>query len=268
MVLFYTNYIILEFINTNLYLQKSCRNDTSEEPDLSTECDDETRGISFVTKVNYDFQYYLVSLMIIHTILSSCWSDKAGRRRKLFIIIPIIGQLLQILSACLQSYFWYIPPYFAVASDLLFQMLSGGFVLCLNACITYTTDASSLEDRTTKMSVLYALQILCKPIGSGVSGFLLRSVGFFYSYVICLTIATLSLISGLYFIKDVTIPVEIKPSFWSFFDMKDVLYSVRMVFRKSLGEKRIIVIVLMIIHVTVWFNPEGELYLPIHFFIK
>lgn len=257
MVIFYTNYIIIDFINTNLYIQKNCRNDTSREPNLNTECDDNARGVLFVNNVNYYFRYSLVSLMVIHTILSSCWSDRAGRKRKPFIILPIIGQILQIFVACFQSYFWYLPAQFAVASDLLFQIFSGGFVLCLNTCITYTSDISSVEERTVKMSILWALQVICAPIGSGISGFLLTGLGFFYSYVVCLIVATVSLIFGLLLIKDVSIPIDVKPSYLSFFNLKDVVDSVKMVFRKSLGDKRSIVIVLLIIHVTVWFNFEG-----------
>ncbi|XP_065210881.1 probable peptidoglycan muropeptide transporter SLC46 [Planococcus citri] len=258
MVLFYTNYIITDFINTNLYIQKNCRNDTSREPNLTTDCDNIGRGVGYVNNVNYYFRYSLVSLMVIHTILSLCWSDRAGRKRKPFIVLPIIGQILQILVACFQSYFWYLPPHFAVASDLLFQVLSGGFVLCLNTCITYTNDISSVEERTMKMSIIFALQVICAPIGSGVSGFLLTGLGFFYSYVVCLVLATMSLICGLFLIKDVSIPVEKKPTYLSFFSVADVVDSVKMVFRKSLGSKRPIVMVLLLIHVTVFFNFEGQ----------
>lgn len=131
-------------------------------------------------------------------------------------------------------------------------------MLCLNACITYTIDASSVEDRTMKMSILWALQVICTPIGNGISGFLLRGVGFFYSYVVCLVVAVLSLVSGLLLIKDVSFKVEKKPSYLSFFNLSDVIDSVKMVFRKSLGKKRAIVMTLLIIHITVWFNVEGN----------
>lgn len=265
MVIFCTIAIISDFISTNLYIQKSCRNDTFLEPDLNTHCDDEKRGILFVTNVNYYTRYFWIALMVVHTILSSCWSDRAGRRRKPFIMIPIFGQVIQLLCLCLQSYFWSCSPYLAVASNFIIQVLSGGNVLCHNACITYITDTSSLEDRTMKMSILYALQTACHPIGNGVSGYLLRSAGFFYSYVICLVASFISLILGIYLIKDISYPVEKKPSYLSFFSPKEVIDSVKMVFRKSLGDKRPIVMTLLILHIAVWFNFSGTyiLYLGI-----
>lgn len=258
MLLYYTTCVTLDLVNTNLYLQKACRDNSTAEPNLDTPCDDEKRGITFVASVNSNYKFALVTLMTLTVILATSWSDAAGRRRKPLIIVPIIGQILQICSSLFQAYFWYWPPLAAVISDVVFQAFCGGHILLLNCSFIYISDISTTENRTMKVGILSALQVICLPIGNGVSGVLIRHIGFFNTYLLCLVVTVIALICGIYFIKDNSVPVEQQQTCLQAFNPSRVVDSFKTIFKRSLGNKRRIVAVLLIIHVAVWFSYEGE----------
>src|SRR6266576_7175015 len=147
MVFYFFTHVIVEYDNINMYLQISCRNNAISEDDLNTPCDDEKRGILFVSNMDSSYKYFMSSAMIIYLMAASRWSDAAGKRRKPLIIIPIFGQIVQIVSLLFHSYFWYWSPTAAVLSNMIIQVSSGGFMLCLHTCSTYLSDITSVENR-------------------------------------------------------------------------------------------------------------------------
>lgn len=260
---FFLTYILLDIIDTNLYLQKACRHNATVEPNLDIPCDDEKEGVLFVSSVNANYRYIEMTAMLILVTLLMCWSDEAGKKRKILIVLPIIGIIVQSINGCLQSYFWYLSPLSAALTDMTIQVLSGGFVCMLLATQTYVCDISDVSNRTMRIGILVAIKTISMPIGNGVSGFLIRSIGFFNSFSLCLLLATISLAFAAILVKDISVPTAKKVSIFSIFKCTRVIDSFRVAFKKSLGRKRIIVLLLLIVHAAVLFSTEGTRIMPI-----
>lgn len=253
---YFTTFILLELINTNLYLQKVCRTNTTVEPDLHTSCDDEKSGILFVSMVNSNYQYVVYTIMFLYATLVSSWSDYAGKRRRPLIILPIIGQLLQTVANTLHSYFWYWPPIVAVISDVVLKCAFGGHVLMLLGAQIYLCDVTSLENRTLRIGIFTALKIICLPIGSGIAGFMIQELGFFHSYLICFVLTAVSLVLAFIFITDISEETENK-SIFRLFDLTQIFDGFKVIFGKKPGRQRMIIVLLVATHVIVWFTSEG-----------
>lgn len=193
---YFLAHVLVDIIDTNLYLQKSCRFNATEEPNLDTPCDDEKQGVLFVSSLNANYRYIEMSSMLILVTLLMCWSDDAGKKRKVLIILPIIGIIAQSINGILQSYFWYWAPLPAALTDMVLQVISGGFLMMMFSTQLYVCDISSVQDRTMRVGILLALKTICMPIGNGMSGFLIRSIGFLNSFSLCLILATASLASA------------------------------------------------------------------------
>lgn len=264
--IYYTTYVLLELVNTNLYLQKPCRHNATSEPDLSTKCDDEKAGITFVANINTYIKTPVVLVMLLYVIFGSYWSDESGRRRRPLIFLPIIGQILQCIYGLFQSYFWSWSALSAASVDLFIQCVFGGHLLLLIIAHVYVCDMSSLNDRTMRIGILTALKVICLPIGNGTSGYLLHAVGFFYSYFICLILTLVALVLAIVFVHDTSYPCEKKMTVLDAITPKAITESLKVLFKKSLGEKRKIVYVLLCIHVLVWFSSEGELIIMMIFY--
>ncbi|XP_065210869.1 lysosomal proton-coupled steroid conjugate and bile acid symporter SLC46A3-like isoform X2 [Planococcus citri] len=255
---YYSAYVILELINTNLYLQKPCRLNATSEPDLDTKCDDEKAGITFVADLNAYVRTFVVLFMLLYVVIGSYWSDESGRRRRPLLFLPLIGQVLQCINGLVQSYYWQLPAISAASIDLLVQCIFGGHLVMLIISHVYVCDMSSKQDRTMRIGILTALKTICLPIGNGTSGYLLHAVGFFYSYMICLVMTIVAFMLGVIFIKDTSVQCENKITVWQACSCKAFKDSLKVLFKKSLGEKKKIVYVLLCVHVLVWFSSEGE----------
>lgn len=240
LIFYFSTEIILEFANNNLYLQKACRNNATSEIHLDTPCDDEKRGILFVSTVESSSKYVLFSLRILYLVAASRWSDEAGKKRKPLILLPMISQLMQTSFCCLHTYFWYWNPVFAVLSNVFFQLIFGGYPICLNISAAYLNDLSSTDDRTMRIGLLFALETLCMLIGNGAAGWMLRKLGFLNTYFVCLGSGGVALVLGWAFIKDKSIPVERRPSIFGALNPTCVVDAFKIMFQKRLGRKIVV----------------------------
>lgn len=132
-------------------------------------------------------------------------------------------------------------------------------MLCLNTCATYLSDVSDVDSRSLRIGVLYALEILCLPVANGVGGWMLHNHGFLNTYLICLGCTGVALVLGVCCIEDVSVPVERPVSVVSAFNLFRLTDSFKTLFKKSLGRRKMtIVVLLLVIHVTVWFPYQGR----------
>lgn len=246
-------------LDTNLFLQKACRINSTTEPDLNTPCDDEKRGIIFISQVNSKYSFIVLLSSILVTSFATSWSDKAGRRRRPLIYITIFAQICHAFSGCLQSYFWQWTPITAVLCWVFFEGVSGGMYLLMMACQVYVSDLCGTESRTMRLGFLGAIKLISITLGTGGSGYILRSFGFFFSYSICFALSACGLVLGLILIKDTSVSVEKKMGFCQIFNLKDLLLdSFRVTFNKNLARKRIIVLLLMVANLLVIFSLLGR----------
>lgn len=199
-LLFCFSFYLMDLVNTNLYLQKSCRFNVSVEPDMRTACDDEKAGISFVTSVNLKYRF---AVKVSHTIVSifiCAWSDRNGNR-KCFLILPTVALILQLSALCYQTYYWSIPADVSVWTEVFFQVLIGGNSMFNTFAKINIFETSNEENRTLRTTILIAMQTLSIPVSSAVSGYMMRNLGFFLTYVCCLILSVSSLILTCVFVK-------------------------------------------------------------------
>ncbi|XP_065210872.1 proton-coupled folate transporter-like [Planococcus citri] len=258
LIFFAISHILCDFLNTNLYLQKSCRDDKTREPDLNTFCDDERRGITYVSWINTNFVCYKMILTVLCAALVTSWSDEAGRRRRPLILLPIAGQILESASGCVQSYFWHWSPIDAVVSNFIIHVLFGGMTLFGIGCYVYICETSSFENRTMRLGIISAIKMVCTPVTNGFAGFVFRQIGFLHCYLLCLMFSLISMLYAVTFIRDTSVPIKTTSTVWKSFNLCKLPENFKVVFKKSLGQKRIIVGILLMIQVLVVFATEGE----------
>ena len=250
---------IMEFLNVNLYLQKACRFDQFSQPDLSTECDDENRGEKFIAEVYMNSITVTSVVALIICMSLTTYSDLAGKKRKPFVIRPIFGLLLQSAWAMLQSYFWHWPPLLGVVLNAVLPDLCGGWITVMIFCILLIYDKTGTNNRHLGLTAIVCLRSLATLIGKGVSGHMLRAVGFFYSFAICSLLLMLALACAFVFIpQDKSDKVEHRLSLRQIFSLEKTYESLKMVLfpDKSLKHKMAIRL-LMLLSALVYFQLTG-----------
>lgn len=242
----------------NLYLQKSCRFDITTEPDLRTPCDDEKAGQLFVTYIN-SWRYSIgMTLMIIFTVLTTSWSDKAGRRRRPLIIIPLIGLVCITMMGCLFSYFWTFPAKITAVAECIMHGVTGGRLMLIFASQLYICDITSEKNRTMRLGIIHGIFIIAMPIGDGIVGYMMRYWGFFNSFLICFVLSVIAVILGIFMIKDASVPVEIKMPFWQTLNPTRMHECIQIIFKKRPNNRRKIIISLLIVEVLLLLPILGE----------
>lgn len=248
----------LEFLNTNLYLQKACRLNATSEPDLSTPCDDEEKGVTFVASVNANVHSIKMLTIIVLSIFYTSWSEKAGKKRKIFIIMPMIGQLIEISLFCFYTLQWTTSPMMAVLSEACLQVVFGNFLYLEIFAYLYICDVSAEENRTMRMGILSAINVIAKLMGKGASGYILHSTGFLVSYIFCLILTAIAVITGYCLVKDKLVPVEKKVSPCEAFSICRAFESLKIVFGKGTGRVKTAITLLLLNQIMLFFIREGE----------
>ncbi len=250
-------FTLINLTNVNFYLQKSCRFNLTEEPDLTTKCDNETMGTLFTTKINRTYRFVIFSMSLLLVVLITAWSDKAGKNRKLILKYTICGQFLQLLSSSIQSYFWFVPPEYGVISEFIGQTLFLGNIGFRIFSIMCICDVTNQDTRTTRLTLLSLIDMVCLPLGSASSGFLMRKYGFFVTYSLCLLLTCGALFSS-FFIKDVSETPKKRATFCSIFDLRNIANSFKIVFQNKTNRQRWTIVVLFMVTIMVYFPLEGK----------
>ncbi|XKL66475.1 hypothetical protein PGB90_009895 [Kerria lacca] len=243
----------------NLLLQKACRKNLTNEPNLSTPCDDERKGIEFIADVNQKYAFWMYVVPLIFCAFISAWSDKVGNNRKQLIVISATGHILQNVSMCLQSYYWHLSPLLCVWTRFICETFFLGGIGIHIFVTMLVCDLVDLENRTVSLTVLLAVDLMCSPLSSGTSGYLLHLLGFFYSYLLCVFLAIIGFICALC-AKDTSKPHEkIKCSIiWDILLFKYVIESCKIVFKKTTGKSRLVISILFFQTVLLYFALFGE----------
>lgn len=188
-----------------------------------------------------------MTMMIIFTVLASSWSDKAGRRRRPLIMIPLCGLFLAVSTGCFFSYFWTIPVKTVVLVEVIIHGLTGGRLMMVFSSQLYICDITNEKNRTTRFGILHGINIIAIPIGSGIVGYMMRYLGFFNSFLICTGLSTIAIMLAVVLMEDTSVPVEEKMSFWHTLNPTRVYESFSIIFKKRAYSKRKIIIVLLAI---------------------
>lgn len=257
-LLFYFVEHCCSFFHENLLLQKACRFNATEEPDLTTACDDEAKGIAYVAYTHSILNLPNTPIMILVAAFLVKWSDKAGKRRKPIILIPLIGVMMEVIFAALHSYFWTWPIMAVVLTRNFCKALSGGIILFHSSTSLFITDHSDESSRLSRMGVLSMIPHFGIPLSSLVSGYVLRMFGFVYAYLMCLVLSVASFLLGVILIEDKPVPVTEPIKICSIINPLGVLGTVKVLFKKRTGQKRLFLLLLILSKMVINFSITGE----------
>lgn len=123
---------------------------------------------------------------VIHTAVPTllmlfigAWSDKTGKR-KICMLMPIFGEIMTCLLNMVNTYFFLeVPVEWTVFMEVVFPSLTGGWYTIFLGTFSYLGDITSKEMRTFRMGILSLCMTVGFPIGMGLSGVLLRYLGYY-----------------------------------------------------------------------------------------
>lgn len=146
---------------------------------------------------------------VIHTIVPTilmlfigAWSDKTGRR-KICMTMPILGEMSTCVLTMINTYFFYeVSVEWTVFMEVIGPSLTGGWYTMFLGAFSYLGDITSRETRTFRMGILNLCMTIGFPIGMGLSGVLLKYLGYYGIYTIALSLHVLNICYVTYAIED------------------------------------------------------------------
>lgn len=130
------------------------------------------------------------------------WSDKTGKR-KVCILLPIIGEFLSSIGFLLNTYFFNeLPAEVAALTESLFPAVTGGYFTNFVGMFSYIGDITTNEERTFRLGIVNLCMMVGYPFGSALSGILLQSIGYYGVYSLSASLYLFGVIYGYYTLKD------------------------------------------------------------------
>lgn len=146
------------------------------------------------------------ALPTILVIFMGAWSDRTGNR-KLSILLPICGDFLVCVSNILSTFFFYeIPIEVTMFFEALFPALTGGWVMICLGVFSYTSDITDEKSRTFRIGLVNLCMTAGVPIGTALSGILLKLWGYYGIFYLAGSIYLVTFIYGCVALKTKTKP--------------------------------------------------------------
>ncbi|KAM3966882.1 putative peptidoglycan muropeptide transporter SLC46 [Aphomia sociella] len=257
----------------NLYLEKACRVNLAYDHHI---CDALTRRETR----NYTFEEEAVQTLVASvagwkTVLQSflpcgiliflgAYSDRVGQR-KFCMLLPIIGEFLTSVGLIVNTFYFYeLPVEVAAVTEAIFPALTGGWFTMFMGVFSYIADVTTEEQRTLRIGIVNLFYSLGVPVGAALSGILVRKIGLYGVFSISATLYLISFFYGYYRIKEVKRSTETKTNGcceWlrMFFDIRYVKETLTVAFKQGPNNRRLRVIMLVIVLCVVIGPIYGEM---------
>lgn len=276
MFLFVIGSILTMVTNQNLTLEKACRINLNFSSEI---CDSlklqNTTGLNSTYEASAQFlaakamswkSTITATIPCALTLFIGSWSDKTGHR-KLFIIIPILGQILVCINNMLNVFFFYqLPLEVLVFTEAFLEGISGSWCISFMAIFCYISSVTNDEERTFRMGIVNFALTVGFPIGMGASGIILRKLGYYGCYGLAVTVHTINLFYNTLVLRDPPRSAEQKKHdrrgaahfLKTFFDVKNVTSTLVVVFGGP--KKRRVRMIILLVVVSLLFGPMyGEM---------
>lgn len=203
--------VLASLTTQNLNLEKACR--------VNLGYSDEVCNALYLRQTdNYTEQEANVQLLtasiqgwknVMQTIIPAilvlfvgAWSDKTGKR-KACILLPIFGEFLSCIGFLFNTYFFYeLPVEVAALTESLFPALTGGYFTNFVGMFSYIGDITTTEERTYRVGIVNLCMSVGYPLGSALSGVLLKSIGYYGVYSLSSSLYLFALVYGYFKLKD------------------------------------------------------------------
>ncbi|XP_050342610.1 uncharacterized protein LOC126768499 isoform X1 [Nymphalis io] len=260
----------------NLNLEKACRvnlNFTSEICDaLKMQTLEEQniyeRDVQHLVAQAMSWRTYITATIpCILALFIGSWADRTGYR-KIFIIYSIIGQMLISINGVINTYFFYeFRLEVIVFSEAIIDGLTGSWCVCFLTMFSYISAITNDQNRTFRMGLINFSLTVGFPIGMGVSGILLKSIGYYGCYGLVASLHFINLMYNIFVLKDPKRTPEQKMHdkkgighfIRLFFDLSNIKDTLKIVYKKGANNRRLRICVLLIV-VSILFGPmHGEI---------
>lgn len=213
LALFVMPSVLAMLATQNLNLDKACRVNLDFSDEVCT-------ALRLRKRANHTFEEDEVQKLIasvqawksvIHTAIPTilmlfigAWSDKTGKR-KICMLVPIFGEFMTCMLNIINTYFFNeVPVEWTVFMEVMFPSLTGGWYTMFLGTFSYLGDITSKETRTFRLGILNLCMTVGFPIGMGLSGVLLKSIGFYGVFAISGSLQLINFCYVLFFIEDHT----------------------------------------------------------------
>lgn len=134
-------------------------------------------------------------------IFMGAWSDRTGNR-KLCILLPIIGEFLVCISNVISTLFFYqVSVEVTMFLEAIFPAVTGGWVMVYLGVFSYISDITNEESRTFRVGLVNLCMTAGIPIGTALSGILLKLLGYYGIFAISGAIYLLTFCYGYFCLK-------------------------------------------------------------------
>ncbi|XP_045521450.1 proton-coupled folate transporter-like [Pieris brassicae] len=271
LALFVMPSVLAMLATQNLNLDKACRVNLEFSDAV---CED----LRLRKRANHTFEEDEVQKLIasvqgwksvIHTAVPTllmlfigAWSDKTGRR-KICMLMPIIGEFMTCVLNMINTYFFYqVPVELTVFMEVIFPALTGGWYTMFLGAFSYLGDVTSKETRTFRMGILSLCMTVGFPVGMGLSGILLRYTGYYGVFSISAVLQFMNFIYVFLAIddhkwlqnKEKDLRTGCGGFLLEFFDFNSVKDTLKIAFKKEPNKRRLRICLILIV-VCLSFGP-------------
>lgn len=203
--------ILASLATQNLNLEKVCRVNLKYSEEI---CDAlKSRQTTNFTVYEEQVQMYTAEIQawknvvqtaipVVIILFVGAWSDKTGRR-KICILMPIVGEFLTCIGFIINTYYFYeLPAEVTALTESIFPAITGGWFTNFIGVFSYIGDITTIEDRTFRVGVVNLCMSLGYPIGSALSGVLLTWIGYYGIFSVSASLYLFSLIYGYFYLED------------------------------------------------------------------
>ncbi|KAJ2947157.1 hypothetical protein O0L34_g16515 [Tuta absoluta] len=265
--------VLASLATQNLNLEKACRvnlNFTSEicnaltlrQTENYTQYEDEVQRL--IASVQAWKNVVQTAIPVFLILFVGAWSDKTGRR-KACILVPIVGEFLTCLGFIVNTYYFYeLPVEVAALTEAIFPAVTGGWFTNFIGVFSYIGDITTVEDRTYRVGLVNLCMSLGYPLGSALSGVLLRWIGYYGVFSLSAGLYFFSLLYGYFYLEDTKRKVVERKRggcigyLAEFFDVGLVMETFKVAFKKGPGNRRLRVSLLLIVVCVVFGPSHGE----------
>lgn len=192
------------------------------------------------------------------------WSDRWGLRKPCM-MVPIIGEFLTVIGLMVSTYFFYELPMEVVGFvEGFFPALTGGWFVMFMGIFSYIGDVTTVEDRTLRIGVVNVFCSLGIPIGLALSGVAYKQIGFYGVFSISAVFYVMAFAYCYFYVEESKVIATVDPRreqcgfFKDFFDLKHVSDTFKVAFKKGENNRKIKVLLLMLVVMVVIGPMHGE----------
>ncbi|XP_013184501.2 proton-coupled folate transporter [Amyelois transitella] len=278
--------VISRFAMVNLNLDKACRVNLNFSSEICDTIIQKTTNSNY-SEYEKEVQKLISSIdiwkSVIHTAIPciiimflGAWSDRTGKR-KIVIMLPIMGEIVTSISNLINVYFFYeIPVEVTVFLETIFPAITGGWVTMFLGVFSYISDITDEESRTFRVGLVNFCMTAGLPIGIGVGGILVQRMGYYGIFSMTSVMFVVVAIYGLtrldepdQFLKKKGLPPIERPDCkdLSFFHANHVIETVAVAYKKRPSRRRL-KIILTLFTVFIVYGPSMSEHTIFYLFVR